>query len=94
MLGVLHLAEASRPFAYLFEKELGLSLDDMRQMSSSGGSLQGANKKAMQKIRRTRDGWGALDDLITSVKPSGDSSTSKRSSGLSILSCAACCGSP
>ena len=33
MLGVLHLAEASRPFAYLFEKELGLSLDDMRQMS-------------------------------------------------------------
>ncbi len=33
MLGVLHLAEASPPFAYLFQKELGLSLEDMERMS-------------------------------------------------------------
>ena len=33
MQGVFHLAQASPPFAYLFEKELGLSLDDMERMS-------------------------------------------------------------
>ena len=33
MLGVLSLAESSPPFAYLFEKELGLSVDEMRCLS-------------------------------------------------------------
>ena len=33
MRGVLHLAESSPPFAYLFEKELGLSIDEMRCLS-------------------------------------------------------------
>ena len=31
MQGILSLAESSAPFAYLFQQEIGLSIDEMRQ---------------------------------------------------------------
>ena len=63
----------------------------LRCSSDSGDSGRLLSKKALRSIRKTRDGWGALDHLTT-AKALGDLSCKKSSRGLSILSCAACCG--
>ena len=50
--------------------------------------------RPLKSIRKTRDGWGDMENLITSPKPSADPGSRREAECLSMLSCAACCGRP